>query len=225
MKLLVSEIIDFLHGIGPMYNAPDFVEVLRLTDQGSFTKVFKRIIERSLGEYELKCPLFMWDKTVYSNNDSVVFTDNYEAFLEGKISEEYIELIPTSVVHYTDGLLKQYRDFTYIRPRLKIPRNGKFKISYFAKYPTRFNVDKHKDKFTEDAHIYGIDKDSGADFTYLMYFIEYNLLLYLRDQKAQMTYVDLPIEFYNNLETRLGELLNDIQDWYNNPVWYAKLLI
>lgn len=226
MKLLISEIIDYILGIGPMYNAPNFIEILRLNDKGSFVSVFNRILQKSFNEYELKYPLFMWDKTIYVRNNMIrEFTDNYENYLKGEVGEEYLELIPTSVVHYTDGLLRAYRDFTYVMPRLKIPRTGTFKISYFTKYPMRLTKDEHKDEYSKDAHVYGISTNSGPDFTYLMYIIEYNLLLYLRDQKAQMSYIDLPIEFYQNLETRISEIQTDINDWYQNPVWYAKLYI
>lgn len=225
MKLLVSEIIEFIHGIGPMYNSPDFVELLTLNDTGKFTTVFKSILKRALGDYELKYPLLMWDRNIYVQNEKYSFIDNYDAFLEGKITEEYLELIPTSVVHYTNGLLKAYRDFTYIRPLLKIGKNGKTKVSYFTKYPLKLTIDKHEDKFTEDSHIYGIDMEAGPPLTYLMYQIEYYLLIYLRDQKAQLAYTDLPIDFMSNLETRLSEVQTDIQDWYQNPIWYAKLFI
>ena len=228
MKLLISEIIDYILGISPMYNAPKFTEVLALNDDDSFTGPFKAILKKALSDYELKYPLLMWDKSIYiPDNEMVTFKDNYQAYLNGDIVEDNIELIPTSVVHYTDGLLRAYRDFTYVMPKLRIPRKGLFKISYFTKYPLILNLDKHepKLKFTEDSHIYGISSQSGPDFTYLMYQIELYLLLYLRDQRAQMSYVDLPLELFNNLDTRIGEIQADITDWYQNPIWYAKLYI
>lgn len=227
MKLKVNEIVDYLLGLGPMYNAPNFQEVLALNDTGSFTKTFIQLLKKSLSEFELKYPLFMWDRKIYIPQANVhyQFEDNYDALLKGDITEDSLQLIPTSVVHYTDGLLRSYRDFSYVMPNIRIPRKGVIKVSYFAKYPHRFTMDKHEDKFTDDAHIYGISELSGVDFTYLMYIIEYNLCIYLRDQRAQMSYIDLPIEFYQNLDTRIGELYTDIQDWHQNPIWYSKLLI
>lgn len=228
MKLLVSEILDYLHGLGPMYNSPKVEEILAINDDHSYYIVLKDILDRSLSEFELKVPLFMLDRSMYSpsNGAMVEFKDNYDAYLEGRITEQYIELVPTSILHYTDGLLRSYRDFTYVCPYVRMPRKGSFKISYHAKYPKRFKKDEKTQGFTVDSHIYGLSKDySGPDFTYFMYIVEYNILVYLREQKAQMTYSDLPIEFYANLDQRVQEILQDLQDWYSNPIWYGKLFI
>lgn len=229
MKLLINDLLSYLKGLSPIYNAPIFQEVLSLNDDGDFTTVFRRILERSLSEYELKYPLLLWDKSVYIPlaYKQVEMTDNYQAYLDNIITEDNLQLIPTSIVHYTDSLLRAYRDFTYIQPYLKVPRKGVIKISYLAKYKVIIDLDKHepKLKFTEGSHIYGLNLNSGPEFTYFGYILELNLCTYLRELKQQISYSDLPIEIYQGLDDRISKLQEDIQDWYQSPVWYGRLLI
>lgn len=223
MMTKINDIIDFIHGINPMYNTPDFVVLLRISSQKSFVKAFSSIIKRSLAEIELKVPLFMWDKTIAVRNGEYTFTSNFDLCLKGEMSWDMLELVPTSILHYTTGLLTAYRDMSYIAPKMKIPRTGRVRISYYARYPIVLTKDEHEDKFTDDAIIYGITEADGSNWTYFMYILEYNLLMYLRDQKSMMTYQDMPLEFLTNVDSRISEIQTDLQDLYSNPIWYSNL--
>ena len=225
MKLLINDLIKRILGLNPMYSAPNFKSVLRLTDIGSFTDSFTEIVRRSLSEFELKYPLLMWDKSVYINKsgDKYTFQDNFKDYINGNITEESLELIPTSILHYTDGLLKQYRDFSYVRPQVRIKKSGLLKISYFTKYPLVINKDKHEDEFSDDSYIYGLELDAGPHITYFLYILEFNLLMALRDQKQQMSYSEQPLDFYQGLDERQSKVEEWINDWYQNPIWYSRL--
>lgn len=226
MILKINDIIDWLINSSPILNAPDFRQVIKINFKHKFTSPFEGILMKAFNDFQLKYPLLMWDRKIYSDGISKVkFIDNYQAYLDGKIDEDHIELIPSSILHYTDGLLRAYRDFTYINPYIRIPRSGLYKISYFTKYKMIFDIDEKTDTFTDKAHIYGISMESGDDWTYLSYFIEKYTLEYLKIQKGQMTYSEMPLEFFTGLEERLSDLNTDIQDWQQNPIWYGKLYI
>lgn len=225
----ISEIIEYLLGLGPMYNSPDFREVLALNDLNSFVIPFSSILKKALSEFEIKYPLFMMDRkfAIPTADTMTPFSDNYNAFLAGNIGIDQLELIPTSIVHFSLGLLSHYREFTYTVPYIRSNKAGVAKISYFTRYPIVLKAAKYndRDEFTADSHIFGISPIMGVDWTYFMYQVEFHMLKYLADQKAQMSYTDLPIEFYQNLDNRISELENYISDWYQNPIWYGKLYI
>lgn len=219
----ISDIIETIHGLSPMYNTPDFVVLLRISSMKSFTKAFTSIFNRSIAEFELKVPFFMWDKTIAVREGTYTFTSNFDKCVSGEMSWDMLELVPTSILHYTDGLLAAYRDMSYVAPKMRIPRSGRVRISYYSKYPKVLKYDKHLDEFSDDSAIYGIGEELGANWTYFIYILEYNLLLYLRDQKSMMTYQDMPLEFFNNIDTRIGEIQADLNDLYTNPIWYSNL--
>lgn len=225
MTITINRLIEILLQISPMYNSPDFRETIKINFSDSFTKPFKGIVEQTIREFDLKCPLFMWDREIYNCNTKIVFRDNYDQYLKGLVAERYLEFVPTSVLHYTKGLLTRYRDFTYVAPYLKMSGQGKYYISYFTKHPVRFYIDEKTDTFTDESHIYGIFEEMGDEFTYFMYLLEFNLLSYMSSQKQQMSYSELPLEIYQGLEDRKSELKEYLDDWWQNNTYYAKLYI
>jgi hypothetical protein len=229
MKTPVNDIIDYFTGTSAMYQTPPLRMLLRIGPQKSFTKIMSNLIKKALIDLELKCPLFMLDRTIFIRTGLIYeFSDNYDEYLSGQagITKDTLELVPLGIVHYTRGLLTAVRDVDYVAPiaRFKVASMGRTKLSYFAKYPFRWSSTED-DEFTDDSHIFGLIPESGGVWKYFICLLEQVTLMYLRDQKAQMTYVELPFEFFNNIEGRLGELENELQEFYQNPTYYSNLLM
>lgn len=227
----ISQIISDIFDSHPLYIAPDIRKLLRITSKRSFYETFSSLLRRSIREFELKVPLYMSNRTILvtgptnlSGYTSYEFYDNYNGFLSGALTEDQLELIPTTITSFGRGLLAQPRRVSYNAPVLQLRQSGRVILNYLTKYPYRFTKDRSEDEFSAESHIFGIGEMSGGKYTFLLEMIEYNVCMFLRDQKAQINFNELPLEILNSIETRISELETRIQDFYSNAVWYSSLM-
>lgn len=228
ISISINEVTDLIFGSSPLYVSPDVRSLLRLTSTKSFVTSFKSIVKVALKDLELKIPLFIMDKKIYvDSSGKYEFRSNFDAYIKGNagITEDYLELVPLSIVSYSDGLISHPRRVNYFAPVAKFRGGGEKSINYTTRYPVTFTSDSKSDIFTEDAKIYGLNEDSGAAFRFFCDLLEYRLCLFLRDQKAQLSFTELPLEILQSIDMRIGELESNLQDFWSNPAYYSHCLV
>ena len=225
ISIAIKDLTDYIFGQSPMYNAPDIRELLRINTYGSYVHTFTNILKKSLKELELKCPLQIMGKVINVSGSDFTYTfkSNFDAYIAGDkgITDKELELVPLSIVSFSFGLLYYPRRVDYFAPVARFKTGGIVTINYTTRYPVTWNSDKSTDDFTDAAKIYGMSEDLGGVFTFFVTMVEYNTCIYLRDQKAQMNFQELPLEILQMIDTRIGELEQQLNDFYSNPAYYS----
>lgn len=229
LTISINEVTDLVFGSSPLYISPDIKMLLRLNKSKSFVTTFTSIVRKALKDLELKVPLFIMDKTINVSGVSKTYTfkSNFDEFIKGDsgITEKELELVPLSITSYSDGLLYYVRRVDYFAPTAKFRTGGILRINYTTRYPVTFDSNPHEDVFTDSAKIYGLGQDSGGVFNFFCTLLEYHLCVFLRDQKAQLSFTELPLEILQSAEIRISELETQLQDFWQNPAYYSSCYV
>lgn len=123
-------------------------EVISADPFSEFDFKFDTIIQQALKEFELHFPNRMETKISVPYNEEYIFTDNFQSYLNGNISEKHIELIPKSIIRIGNTISSDY--WRYYPPKLKIS-SGMYKVIYLTYYPyynhTIYYIDKNNIRF------------------------------------------------------------------------------
>lgn len=185
----------------------DILKMLAMTPDRQIYAV-ECIVANSLREYERYCPLLI---RVKSNRSIEDFEDNFDDYLEGKISEEQIELVPTVISRVTGSFGKitasywQYQD-----ARFNKGLNGAF-VKAFFKYPYRFFT--APDGYISDRSvIYGLSKNSFSRPDIYQTFFDYEFIdtLYRNSKLIEFPSSGFPTMNYETLMESVKELRDEM---------------
>lgn len=223
----INALKDYLRGTSALLGNPDFMILLDVSaNNGSGDRVFAELIRLALNEYEKLNPLYLYRILPSDQPEGVYYMDsNFMAYLEGLIDENYVELTPLSIIGSGDSWVYQHRDFTYSPPVLVMtcqPYNNQ--IYYTARRPVLLSYSLSEDKITDDSFIYFLNINSTEVDRWFLDYLEYQVLVYLRDQKANIMYPDLPIDFMSGLPERLNEVYQRLENYRISPYKHGQLL-
>lgn len=195
---------------------PNLNSLLELNDEFSADEVFASIVRLALKEFEKYFPYCLLQKVYITPDVSGCFDfiDNFEAYIQGKISEDQINLIPTTVMgfstnHYTN-FSEVIRQFRYPHP----PRLTDFPFSagiYYVRTLVNrplyeeYTEESNRRKFSDKAGLY-YTVNKGPEWAILFDEIYLQLCRYLIEMKKNMTMPNLPIELFQGLEEDYGKL-------------------
>lgn len=228
IRTKINDLKDYLRGSSSTLGSPDFTILLDVSapEGSNGDRVFLNLIQLALNEYEKLNPVYLYGR-LYDLHAGKVFTmeDNFGSYLEGGIPESQIKLIPISVIHMGDSWVYQYKDFIYTPPYLSIgstPYNNTY--YYMARRPVLITYEEDG-SLADESFIYFIDtKASDRDRWFLRY-LEYETLIYLRDQKNNLIYPDLPIDYLSSLPERIAEVMQILEGYritpYKHGEWYV----
>lgn len=115
-------------------------------------KFYIQAIRQAIGEMTRSFPVTL--VTMLNNVREYEFKDNFQDYLNGTISEDQIQLVPTGISRIGTTFISAYY-WIYNRPKL-YGRFGTFlygPCSYFAAFPTKIEL-ATDGNFTEDSYVY-----------------------------------------------------------------------
>lgn len=224
----INKLKDYLRESSATLSSPDFMLLLGTSapDNSSADRVFARILKLALNEFEKLNPLYLYGTLPESANNQVyTFVDNFGDYLAGTIDEGYIQLVPTTIINVAGSWVYQYRDYVYSAPHLSLagyPYNKE--IYYACRRPVMLTFDEDGKNITPDSFVYCLDIDGRAVDRWFLKYLEYEVLVYLRDQKNNLMYPELPIDFLSGLPERIAEVSQVIDSYRQSPIKNAELL-
>lgn len=222
----INDLKGYLRSSSATLGSPDFMELLEISSEGKGgDHVFARIIKDTLNEFEKLSPVYLYSPVISEGDGMYEFQDTFADYLAGTIDENHITLIPTSIINAAGSWIYAYRSYTYTAPWLSYvgsPYGNQ--VYYAARRPMLVTYDEDNQKMTDDSYIYFLDVNGHAEERRFLDFLEYQVLIYLRDQKADLMYPDNPIDFLSNLSERIQEVFNKLEGYRNSPFRNAQLL-
>ena len=182
-------------------------------------------LRKALEEHEKVCPLYRRSR-IFINSDSFKFVDNFQAFLDCIITEDYLTLIPKATPYsLASSMLHTRRSWIYDKPLMKNVYNvGLVDCDYITYYPKVLKEDKESKDFTEDSAIYFMDIDGSKseDVIFKDQFY-YQLLTYLKGIKNNLRYPDMPIELMQGIDEEYQILQSKLQEFYRKCATHGRL--
>lgn len=213
--LLQSSVLSFI----------DFKELMVVNDNYSYFDVLSRLVRLAIENHEKSCPLYK-RSTIFIQGNTYEFRDTFNAFLDGKITENYATLVPKVSPYALDtSLLHTRRAWRYNKPFLTNVYNlGVVECDYIASYPVIMREDKESKNFTEDSAIYYIPLYGGTsqDSMFKRQFY-YQVLVYLKGVKNNLRYPDMPIELLQGIDEDYQILQNELVEFYRKVSSHGKL--
>lgn len=168
----------------------------------------ENITSNALREYERYCPLLMMGKDGTSVSE---YVDNFDDYLAGKITENEISLIPTTVTRVTSPFGKVNAAFwQYSRPKIK---STLFvgQVKAFCQYPYRFSASPDG-YISDDSIIYGLYRGQHSRPDKFQTFFDYEFIDTLdRNSKLlEIPSASLPSINYERLLEKVGELREEM---------------
>lgn len=223
----INKLKDYLRESSATLGSPDFMLLLGISapHNSSADRVFARILKLALNEFEKLNPLYLYGVLPNTDDQVFIFQENFGDYLAGTLDESYIQLVPTSIISLSGSWVYQYRDYVYSAPCLSLtgyPYNNE--IYYATRRPVLLTFDPSGKDITDDSYLYCLDIDGGAVDRWFLRYLEYEVLIYLRDQKNNISYPDMPIDFLSGLPERIAEVYQILETYRQSPVKNAELL-
>lgn len=227
----INKLKDYLREESPLLGSPDFMKLIAISGKSlnkPADRIFARIVKIALNEFEKLNPLYLYGRLPLSQkvDDGIyVFEDNFGDYLAGTIDEDYLQLVPTSIINIAGSWIYQYRDYVYSPPVLSISSYlYNSDIFYACRRPVLLTFNEDGITLSDDSFIYGLNIDGDAVNRWFLRYLEYEVLIYLREQKNNLSYPDMPIDFLASLPERISEVFNILEGYRQSPIKNAELL-
>lgn len=161
---------------------------------------------------------------------------NFTLFLDCKISEDQIILVPNSIPMYRIGSLSypapgNYTYFTdYRRPyvfMMDMPSYDQFYVRGICSRPIipDFLPDKTFNPGSSKAAIYWLNVEEGSRGTFFLDLCMTHFLDYIRNLKASLLLPGVSIDVLSNIDTAYQELRARCDTYILQSGWYGDLLV
>lgn len=224
----INDLKMYLREGSALLGEVDFMELLDIAgeeEEESGDHIFTRLVKKTLDEYEKLSPCYLYSPVIAEGDGMYEFVDTFGDYLSGTLTENYIVLVPTTIINASGSWVYAYRSFTYTAPWLSYvgsPYGNQ--VYYAARRPVMISFDENNDKLSDDSFIYFLNVRGHAEERRFLEFLEYEVLVYLRDQKNDLNYPDLPIDYLSALPERIQEIFNKLEAYRNSPFKNAQLL-
>lgn len=175
---------------------------------------FATDVRKALVRYTDHKPLILSFK---NENISYEFHNNFDAYLDGRLFEKDIELIPLAIasikLHPLNGTYVTSNNWDYDK-NTHILTSGVGYVKYYAQYPTRYKLAEDH-RFTEDSKIYMLE-DNDDYFKDMVTYEVLNDIVNTRLSVTNVSQVQI-LDFTNKLQ----ELATDIriQNIYSESIY------
>lgn len=203
----------------------DFRDLILVNPNFTYVEIMENLIHQALAQFERKCPLFKKSR-IFIDDKSHTFVDNFQAFLDGKVTEEYAVIVPKVIYAMDSSLLHSRRSWIYTRPTMQTYHPvGLTYIDYMCSYPFISKSEAEVDEFTEDSAIYYMSNETGVtqDFMFKRQFY-LEVLKYVNGVRNNLTYPDMPIQLLQGLDQEISSVENELQEFYRRCASHGRLL-
>lgn len=226
-KLSVKELVNDMLLKSSILAFVDFKDIMVANPNFTYYSIVSKLVRAALQKYEAKIPFYKRSRIyIQPGTRDYTFIDNFSAFLDCKIQERYVTLIPKVSPYSADhSLLHARRSWVYERPSLKnMYIDGSIDVEYMTYYPVVIKEDKESDDFTDDSYIYYMSLYEGPskDLIFKRQFY-YEVITYLKGVKNNLRYPDMPIELLQGVDEEYSILQSELQESYRKHSTYGKL--
>jgi hypothetical protein len=231
-KLLLKDIEKDTFRRSTLIAIPGLRDLLEINDEFTYREVFFGIVRDALQEYEKYIPAFI-QSSIYINPDERMnydFVDNFDLYLQGRLDEENISLIPIAVLGLTTGswtntgsLIRQFR---YDPPRISELWFGakSYTVQYLANRPIYEEYDEVTKEYTDKCAIYYMSDKFGSKYKVLKDQIYVELCRYLMNMRKNLMLQNLPVELFQGLEEDYQKVDSELKEFYLQSMTYGQYL-
>lgn len=244
-KVLLSDLKKKILIRSALISLSSLDEILGLNDMLSSDEILLELIKKALREFELTNPLILDMKINRNQMKScsglglegyMEIKNNFTLFLDCKIGEDQIVLIPNTIPLWRVGSVSypspgSYQYFTdYIRPYVfmaDIPHIDQFYIRGICSRPLipDFLPDKTFNPKSDKAAIYYLNVEEGAMGVYFMDLVMVHVLDFIRQLKASLQLPNAAVDVMGNVDSAYQELRARCDQFALQSGWYGKLLV
>lgn len=244
-KVLLSDLKKKILIRSALISLSSLDEILGLNDALSSDEILLELVKKALREFELTNPLIL-DMKVNRHQMCTCegrgldgyyeIKNNFTLFLEGKIGEDQIVLVPNtiplwrigSVSYPTPGNYQYFSD--YIRPYVfmgDVPSIDQFYIRGICSRPIipDFLSDKTFNTESKKSAIYYLNVEEGALGVYFMDLVMVHILDFIRQLKASLQLPNASVDVLGNVDSAYQELRSRCDQFSQQSGWYGKLLV
>lgn len=244
-KTLLTDLKRKIFIRSALINLTSLDEILALNDYLSADEIILEIIKEALREFEHTNPLIL-EMRVNRNQmcscENMGLTgyceikSNFTLFLDCKLAEDQIILVPNSLPQYRVGNLNypgagSYTYFTdYKRPYVfmdDVPNVSDFYIRGLCSRPIipDFLPDKSFNPDSSKSAIYWMNIEEGSRAVYFVDLCLLHLLDYIRNLKASLLLPGVSIDVLGNIDSFYQELRSRCDNFMLQSGWYGELLV
>lgn len=244
-KTLLTDLKRKIFIRSALINLTSLDEILALNDYLSADEIILEIIKEALREFEHTNPLIL-EMRVNRNQmcscENMGLTgyceikSNFTLFLDCKLAEDQIILVPNSLPQYRVGNLNypgagSYTYFTdYKRPYVfmdDVPNVSDFYIRGLCSRPIipDFLPDKSFNPDSSKSAIYWMNIEEGSRAVYFVDLCLLHLLDYIRNLKASLLLPGVSIDILGNIDSFYQELRSRCDNFMLQSGWYGELLV
>lgn len=244
-KTLLVDLKKKMYIRSAMLSIPSLDEILSLNDYLSADEILLEIIKKALREFEHTNPLILdmrVDRSQMCSCENMGLSgyceikSNFTLFLECRLSEDRIILVPNSLPQYRVGSVSypgagSYTYFTdYKRPYVymeDVPSLSDFYIRGICSRPVipDFLPDRSFNPDSRKAAVYWMNVEEGSRGVYFMDLCMVHLLDFLRNLKGSLLLPGVSIDIFSNLDAGYQELRSRCDNYMLQSGWYGELII
>lgn len=214
---------------------PNLSELLSLNDSLSAKEVFFSIVKLALIEFEKYFPLALMQKVyiVPTPSGEYDFIDNFEGYIQGKIEEDDINLIPNAVLGFTTNY---YTNFSQMIRLFRYPypphmtdfgySAGRYYVRTLVNRPVweEYEPESNNTVYTDKCAIYYFIATGPL---WKIFFDEVYLQLcrYLINLKKNMDMPNMPIQLFQGLEEDYNDLKSKQETLYQQNLGDGNWMI
>lgn len=224
-KVTLKEIQKDVFRRSTLIAIPDIAALLDLNKHFTPQEVFFGIVKDALQEFEKYVPLYHESKVYIDvdENRTYKFTDNFSAWLDGKLEEDTISLVPSSILHigvFNGTVMHNPRRFRYDPPYLRefwnTPKT--YWVLCTANRPMIEDYDPTTKDYTDKCAIYYLSRDVGSQWKVFRDQVYVEFCKYLINLKKNLSLQNLPIEVFQGIEEDYQNVQRTCEDFYKSAL-------
>lgn len=246
-KVLLKDLRDRVYKRAALLPIPFLQEILDLSDNFLGDEILEELFTQSLQKFEYYHPLILEMKIYFGitnplpggcctagcseRPDYYKITDNFKLYLEGRIDEDQIVLVPNSIIgvrtpnsYVSPG--NYFRPNDYDRPYLQMAwaTGAQYVVRGICSRPLVADYTPDK-KFTDKAAIYWLNIREGVLGAKFLDQVLCDILEYIRNLKANSALPNFPIEIFGAVDVQYQQLKQELDQYYLQSLWRGELII
>lgn len=233
-KILLKDLKDKVFKRSALIPVNHLSRLFKFSTEFSGDEILAEIFRLSLSKFEYYHPLILDISIYYLENSTkrlgyYEMVDNFKLFLENRLDENRISLIPNSVIgikvqggYTTPG--SYYRATDYDKPYIQVAwSTGEYVVRGLCSRPLieSYNPDL---TFDDKAAIYWMDFNGVLGKVFVDQVL-CDVLDYVRNLKANLRLPNMPVEIFDAVDTAYQQLKMDLDQYYLQSNWRGELLI